>query len=110
MTTDRPLLIFGAAVDAAMARDTDLAGTFHFAGTGRTSWHGFPEAIVAAQAAHTGKRPPVEAIATSGCPTPAARPANSVLDSSRFDAAFGYRAKPWQERTAEVVAALFSER
>ena len=94
------------AVDAAMARDPDLAGTFHFAGTGQTSWHGFAEAIVAAQAAHTGKRPPVDAIATSDYPTPAARPANSVLDSSRFAAAFGYRAKPWQERTSEVVAAL----
>ena len=84
------------AVDAALARDTSLAGTFHFAGTGSTSWHGFAEAIVAAQAAHTGKSPPVDAIATADYPTPAARPANSVLDSARFTAAFDYRAKPWK--------------
>ena len=94
------------AVDAALARDASLAGTFHFAGTGSTSWHGFAEAIVAAQAAHTGKRPPVDAIATADYPTPAARPINSVLDSSRFAATFAYRAKPWQERMAKVVTAL----
>ena len=94
------------AVDAAFARGPGLAGTFHFAGTGATSWHGFAEAIVAAQAARTGKRPCVDAITTSDYPTPAARPANSVLDSSRFTDTFGYRAQPWQERTAEVVAAL----
>ena len=94
------------AVDAALARDASLAGTFHFAGTGSTSWHGFAEAIVAAQAAHTGKHPPVDPIATADYPTPAARPANSVLDSSRFAAAFGYRAKPWQQRMEQVVASL----
>ena len=94
------------AIDAALARDPHLAGTFHFVGAGATTWHGFAEAIVAAQAYHTGKRPMVEAIATADYPTPAARPANSVLDSSRFTTTFGYRAKPWRERMVEVVAAL----
>ena len=94
------------AVDAALARDPHVAGTFHFVGTGATTWHGFAEAIVAAQAAHTGKRPAVDAIATADYPTPAARPINSVLDPSRFAAIFGYRARPWQQRTAEAVAAL----
>ena len=94
------------AVDAALSRDASLSGTFHFAGTGSTSWHGFAAAIIAAQAAHTGKRPPVDTIATADYPTPAARPANSVLDSSRFAATFAYRAKPWQERMEQVVASL----
>lgn len=94
------------AMAEALARDPTLSGTWHFAGTGSTSWHGFAEAIVDAQAAYTGKRPPVDAIATADYPTPAARPANSVLDSSRFAATFGYSAEPWRERTAEVVAAL----
>lgn len=103
-TTDIAAAIL--AVDAALTRDPTLAGTFHFAGSGVTSWHGFAEAIVTAQASATGKRPPVEAIATADYPTPAARPSNSVLDSSRFAATFGYEAEPWQARTAEVVAAL----
>ncbi len=82
------------------------SGTYHFAGTDSTSWHGFAQAIVDAQAAVTGKRPIVDAIATEDYPTPAKRPANSILDSSRFAATFGYRAAPWQQRTAEIVAAL----
>ena len=94
------------AVDAALARDPKLAGTFHFAGTGVTTWHRFAEAIVAEQADHTGKQPPVDAIATSDYPTPARRPANSELNSDRFAATFGYRAKEWRARTHEIVEIL----
>ena len=96
------------AVDRGLARDPVLAGTFHFAGTGVTTWHGFAEAIVAAQAPATGRHPPVDAIATTDYPTPARRPANSELDSSKFTETFGYRARDWRERTAEVVADLTS--
>ena len=96
------------AVDAALARGEPHAGTFHFAGAGATSWHGFAQAIVAAQADSTGRRPPVDAIATADYPTPARRPANSQLDSSRFAATFGYRAAPWRARTGEVVDALLA--
>lgn len=94
------------AVDKKLASDPSITGTFHFAGTGVTTWHGFAEAIVAAQANVTGKRPSVDAIGTADYPTPARRPANSELDSSRFVATFGYRARSWRERTDEVVAQL----
>ena len=94
------------AVHAALPIDATSAGTFHFAGTGRTSWHGCAEAIGAAQATLTGRRPIVEAITTAEYPTPARRPANSELDSTRFAERFGYRARPWQDRTAEIVENL----
>ena len=94
------------AVDAALTRDPATAGTFHFAGTGATTWHGFAEAIVAAQAPHTGKNPPVDAITTADFPTPARRPSNSELSSERFAATFGYRAKGWQFRVHDVVDIL----
>jgi dTDP-4-dehydrorhamnose reductase len=83
-----------------------LLGTFHFAGTGVTTWHGLAVATVAAQAEFTGKHPRVEAIGTKDYPTPARRPANSELDSGLFVATFNYRAKPWQERVSEVVKSL----
>ena len=96
------------AVDAALLRDPASAmfGTFHFAGTGVTTWHGFAEEIVAAQAPLTGKHPPVDAIATADYPTPARRPANSELASDRFAATFGYRALDWRTRTRETVGGI----
>ena len=94
------------AADAAIAKGATPWGTFHFAGQGATTWHGFASEIVAQQATFTGRRPPVRPIATSDYPTPAKRPANSELDSTLFAETFGYRARPWHERTKETVEAL----
>jgi len=65
------------------ARDT-VWGTYHFAGTGVTTWHGFASRIVSAQAPLTGRKPPVTAITTAEYPTAARRPANSELDCGTF--------------------------
>ena len=53
------------AVEAALAHGEDHAGTYHFAGTGATSWHDFAEAVIAAQAGYTGRRLALNAIATA---------------------------------------------
>jgi dTDP-4-dehydrorhamnose reductase len=81
-------------------------GTYHFAGSGETTWHGFAERIVTAQAPLTGRRPEVKAISTSEYPTPVRRPANSVLDSTRFANVFGIRAHPWMEEADAITAAV----
>jgi dTDP-4-dehydrorhamnose reductase len=83
-------------------------GTYHFAGTGATTWHGFAKRIVTAQAPLTGHKPKVTAITTAEYPTPARRPANSELDSSLFDRSFGFRALPWEEETDRITHALVS--
>lgn len=88
--------------DAVAAGGPVPWGTYHFAGSGDTTWHGFAAAIVAAM----GKAVTVTPITTADYPTPARRPANSRLDSRRFAAAFGLTAHPWPQRTAEAVAAL----
>ncbi|MCS0495482.1 dTDP-4-dehydrorhamnose reductase [Ancylobacter sp. MQZ15Z-1] len=93
----------------AFRAGTAVPGTYHFAGTGATSWHGFASEIVAQAARHTGRRPEVAAITTADYPTPARRPANSELSSELFAERFGYRAAPWQQRTAEVVDRLLAE-
>lgn len=85
-----------------------LWGTYHFAGSGATTWHGFAVEIVDAQAKFTNRRPKVTAITTAGYPTPAKRPINSELDSSFFAATFGFRAADWRERTREVVSTLLT--
>jgi dTDP-4-dehydrorhamnose reductase len=81
-------------------------GTYHFTGGGAVTWHGFAEAIFELAAPWRGPPPLVEAIATADYPTPARRPANSVLDCSRIGAAFGIVPRPWREALAEVIREL----
>jgi dTDP-4-dehydrorhamnose reductase len=91
-----------------LAEKPNTSGTFHFAGTGSTSWHGFAEEVVRRQALFTGRSPVVTAISTAEYPSAAKRPSNCELDSSKFFSTFGFRARPWQERVGEVVAQLIA--
>jgi dTDP-4-dehydrorhamnose reductase len=85
-------------------------GTYHFAGGGAVTWHGFAQAIfeLASQFSSTGRGPPprIEAITTADYPTPARRPANSVLDCSRIGEVFGVVPRPWRQALAEVIGEL----
>ncbi|WP_445501751.1 dTDP-4-dehydrorhamnose reductase [Microvirga sp. G4-2] len=87
-----------------------VSGTYHFAGTGVTTWHGFAACIVKAQRPFTGRSPSVVPIRTEDYPTPARRPANSELDSGLFDRTFGYTARPWQSAVDATVTRLLSQR
>jgi dTDP-4-dehydrorhamnose reductase len=91
-----------------IARD-EVWGTYHFAGSGVTTWHGFAGRIVAAQAPITGRKPRVTAITSAEFPTPARRPANSELDCSLFARTFGFGGRPWTEETDAITAVLVAE-
>jgi len=99
-----------AAAIGAIAGQIDAGnkrwGTYHFAGGGAVSWHGFAEAIFELAAPWRGPPPPVEAIATADYPTPARRPKNSVLDCRRIGEAFGIVPRPWRDALAEIVREL----
>lgn len=82
---------------------TGKSGLYHVAAAGETSWHGFAEAIVAALPGPDSKKP-VRAITTAGMPRPAKRPAYSVLDCGKADAAFGVRLPHWREQLALCLA------
>src|SRR5205085_23420 len=82
-------------------------GTYHFAGAGAVTWHGFAEAIFELASPWRGAPPKVEAITTADYPTPARRPANSVLDCRRIGEVFGIVPRPWREALAEVIAELY---
>ena len=87
------------AARALLAGGRDY-GTFHFAGTGSTSWFGLAEAIFELA---PGPRPRLTPIPSSGYPTPARRPANSVLDSAKFARLYGVTAPPWRESLAQCL-------
>jgi dTDP-4-dehydrorhamnose reductase len=82
-------------------------GTYHVAASGETSWHGYAQFVIG-EALAAGKvlKATVDAIAplaTEQYPTPAKRPLNSRLDTSRFRMTFGLRLPPWQEGVRHVL-------
>jgi dTDP-4-dehydrorhamnose reductase len=82
-----------------------LDGVYHMTCGGATSWFGFAQAIVerlprTAQALGLPapqRRPSVTAIRTEDYPTPARRPANSVLDNGKLQRTFGIRLPDWEQ-------------
>jgi dTDP-4-dehydrorhamnose reductase len=79
--------------------DKQANGTFHHSDDGAISWHAFALAI--AEEAHAlgliPRIPTIRAISTVEYPTPARRPAFSVLDSSATRALLGDTPTPWRE-------------
>lgn len=74
-------------------------GTYHHSDAGTTSWYGFAVAIAeeALELGLIGRMTAVHAIPTSEYPTPAARPAYSVLDDGSLREVIGGEARPWRE-------------
>jgi dTDP-4-dehydrorhamnose reductase len=89
-----------------LLRDHSLAGTYHFAANGVTTWHGFASRVVAVAAPLTGRNPRVTAIATADYPTAAKRPANSHLDCRLFVQRFGFSPRHWTECVDTTTRAL----
>ena len=73
-------------------------GIYHISANGRTSWHAFAEAIFATipDPGRTVKR--VVPISTAEFPTPAKRPAFSVLSNQKIEFATKRRVPDWQEQ------------
>ena len=94
------------AIAPRLVANDDIWGTYHFAGSGATTWHGFANRIVTAQAPLTGRAPRVTAIPTRDFPTAARRPTNSVLDCNKFARAFGFGGRPWTEETDRITRDL----
>jgi len=81
-------------------------GTYHYCGAGSTTWHGFAEAVVHQAAPALGRSVPVVPITTADYPTPARRPANSVLDCRRIQERLGIQPRPWRESLNDVMDEL----
>ena len=80
-------------------------GTHHLVADGQTSWHGFAEAIMdeAFAAGLIAKRPRVLPITTADYPTPAARPAWSVLDTGSLRQGWGVALPEWRSALAKTL-------
>ena len=85
-------------------------GTYHYTNDGSTSWHGFATAIIEG-AIETGiklKTDKVEAIPTSGYPTPARRPGYSVLDTHKIQFCLAAPIPPWHDSLTRMLKELHS--
>ena len=92
-------------------KDSFPYGLYHVAAAGETSWCDYA-CFVVAQAIAAGRQVKatpgrIHAIATSDCPRPAKRPANSRLDTTRFQHTFGLLLPPWQDGVRQVLAQLW---
>ncbi len=106
--TPTPAALIADVTAQVLQHPGHLSGTWHLTASGQTSWHGFAEAIFA-EALATGvltKVPTVDAIPSSEYPTPAKRPAWSVLDNRKLQQEFGIVLPSWQDGLKRVMAEI----
>lgn len=112
--TTTTLIVEGslAAIDRCMTASdrSSLTGTYHLTASGETTWHGFADAIFdeAIAAGLLPRRPVVRPIGTADFPTPARRPAYSVLDNRSFTQTFMHDLPDWRAGLHDIVHSLAS--
>ncbi|MFO3722742.1 dTDP-4-dehydrorhamnose reductase [Pseudomonas sp. HLMP] len=94
----------------ATRHEPALAGLYHLAAAGETTWCGYAR-FVLEQAAAAGMPLKVAAeavtpLTTDAYPTPARRPANSRLDTHKFESAFGLQLPGWQQGVARMLTEI----
>jgi len=108
--TPTPAALIADVTAQVLQHPGQLSGTWHLTASGQTSWHGFAEAIFA-EAVAAGvltKAPQVQAISSDQYPTPAKRPARSVLDNRKLQQDFGIVLPTWQAGLQRVMSEIAS--
>ena len=89
---------------------SDLTGIYHLTNSNTTSWHGFSSEIILqyTKLAVNNNWPALKlqeiaAITTADYPTPAVRPANSVLNNAKLFEQFGVKLPTWQDGLRQVM-------
>ena len=97
--TPTPAALIADVTSRILQQSPGRSGLWHLTPTGQTTWHGFAEAIVdrAHAIGQLTRKPRVIPITTAEFPTPAARPAYSVLDCTRLQHDFGIDLPGWHE-------------
>lgn len=92
------------AIFHAVTNPAKYSGVYHLTAGGQTSWFEFAEAIFAES--QLPRRPKLVPISTSEYPTPAKRPAYSVLSNDKFARTFGIRLPDWRQQLTLVAAEM----
>ncbi|WP_019864351.1 dTDP-4-dehydrorhamnose reductase [Methylovulum miyakonense] len=89
----------------------EVSGVYHLVAAGETSWFGFAKLVLetAVKAGKVLKVQPeaVQPIPTSAYPTPAKRPHNSRLNTSKLETTFNLTLPNWQTGVARMLTEYF---
>ncbi|WP_346351637.1 dTDP-4-dehydrorhamnose reductase [Oceanimonas sp. AH20CE76] len=92
-------------------RQPALAGIYHLAARGETSWHGYA-GFVFEQARNSGVELALQTcqpISSEQWPVPAARPLNSRLDCSKLEATFDLALPHWQQGVTRMLTEILEQ-
>lgn len=81
-------------------------GIYHYSNEGEISWHGFAEAIleIGNEKGLLSKKIPVNPLTTDQYPTPAKRPAYSLLNKTKVKETFGVEVPHWKDSLNQFLA------
>jgi dTDP-4-dehydrorhamnose reductase len=85
---------------------TAPTGTYHFSNAGAVTWAGFAREIFVQSAARGGASAEVQGITTAEYPTPATRPANSLLSHDAIICDYGIHPPAWQTALGKILDEL----
>ncbi len=91
------------AIATIAASDHKTYGTFHFSNEGVTSWYDFTKAIHRLADIDTCQVSPIR---TEDYPTPARRPAYSVLDKNKIKQTYNISIPHWEDSLKECLAKI----
>lgn len=92
-------------------KNGDIAwGTYHFCGSGSTTWYGFASKIFEIAGAFENlKVKKVTPIETSEYPTPAERPKNSIMDCSMLRGCFNINPPEWEKSLEQMMERYYRQ-
>jgi dTDP-4-dehydrorhamnose reductase len=89
------------------------SGTYHLAAAGVTSWHGYACVLIEEARRRWPDAPwrvqAIDPIPSSAYPTPAQRPRNSRLDTTRLRQTFGLHLPPWESGVRRWVSSVCAD-
>ncbi len=89
-----------------VAKGASTHRVYHLGPQGEASWADFAAAIMEASRAAGGPTATIRRIATADYPTPAKRPASSVLDCGRIAQDWGIQLPSWEDGCRRVVTEI----
>jgi dTDP-4-dehydrorhamnose reductase len=101
------------AVRHAVRHDPKVSGTYHAVAAGTTTWHAYAALVIEwARARGIAIKVPADAITpvpTASYPTPAKRPLNSRLDTSKLRSTFDITLPPWEQGVRRMLHEVLNQ-